>query len=145
MCLYKVNERLAGRGTKIYTGWKIFEKSSVNTRNVIITGFEYCFRYYSHEGGQAVPVNQWLKAAEGSIGSDNGAGARYDSGFHIYKYPYPARYMEKTWNHLVAVKVKYRKVVARGRESDDAVIVAREMYVPYQKPGRTQNVNKKKK
>ena len=139
MCLYKVNERLAGRGTKIYTGWKIFSKSGV-------TGIDsYYFRYYLHEGQTTVPVNQWLKANERSIGSVMGTGPRYDSGFHIYKYPYPAQYTAKCWDNLVAVRVKFRKVVAKGREADHEVIVAKEMYVPYRKPGRTQIVNKKKK
>ncbi len=135
MCLYKVNQRLAGRGTKIYTGWKVFDK----------LGSEYYFRYFLHEGKTAVPVNQWLKANERSIGSVMGTGPRYDSGFHIFKYPYPAQYTAKVWDHLVAVRVKFRGVVARGREADNEVIVAREMYVPYRKPGRTRNVNKKKK
>ncbi len=136
MCLYKVNERLAGRGTKIYTGWKLFVK-------YYNPEFEYNFRYYLHDGKNTVPVNQWLKATEHSIGSGVAArGDRYDSGFHIYRYPYPAQRTAQVWNNMEAVKVKYRKVVARGRESNDVVIVAREMYVPYRKPGRTQNVNK---
>ena len=135
MCLYKVDQKLAGRGTKIYTGWTVFEKSSLNEQDV--TGFEYRFRYYYHEGKSTVPVNQWLKATEGSIGSGMGSGSRYDSGFHIYKDPYVPQYIAKIQDHLVAVKVEYRKVVARGRETDDVVIVAREMYVSYKKSKRT--------
>ena len=139
MCLYKVNEKLAGRGTKIYTGWKLFNKSGVP---VIAP---YYFRYYLHEGQTAVPVNQWLKANERSIGSVMGTGPRYDSGFHIYKYSYPAAYTASVWDELIAVRVKFRGVVARGREGDNEVIVAKEMYVPYKKSKRSQIVNKKKK
>ncbi len=136
MCLYKVDQRLAGRGTKIYTGWKIFEKHDS----------QYCFRYYLHEEKSTVPVNQWLKSTERSIGSGMGArGDKYDSGFHIYRDSYIPQYEAKIQNRLVAVEVKYRKVVARGRETDDVVIVAREMYVPYRKPECIQNVNKAKK
>ena len=130
MCLYKVNEKLAGRGTKIYTGWKVFHKSCTPK-------FKYDFRYNLHEGETNVPVNRWLKADERSIGSGVGTGPRYDSGFHIYKYPYPAQYTAKYWDNLVAVRVKFRGVVARGREADHEIIVAKEMYVPYKKSKRT--------
>lgn len=123
MCLYKINERLAGRGTKVYTGWKVF---------VQFNKFKYNFRYYLHEGKSAVPVNQWLKAGDTSIVTDN-SGGRYDSGFHIYTNPHIAKYSAHFWDHLVAVKVKYRKVVARGREASQEVVVAKEMYVPCRK------------
>lgn len=131
MCLYKVNERLAGRGTKIYTGWKLFVKPDC------ISDIKYNFRYYLHEGKTDVPVNKWLKASERPIGSIMGRGPTYDSGFHIFKYPYPAQYTAKVWDNLVAVKVKFRGVVARGREAENEVIVAKEMYVPYKKSKRT--------
>ena len=143
MCLYKVNQRLAGRGMKVYTGWKVFEKVQ-ELKPALHPNSCFAFRYYFHNGNRIVPVDQWLKATEGSIESGVSI-ARYDSGFHIYRYPYVPQYLEKIQDHLVAVKVQYRKVVARGRESDDEVIVAKEMYVSVKAiSGRTQNVNKKK-
>jgi len=141
MCLYTVNQRLAGRGEKIYTGWKVFAKSYHDTES----SSQYSFRYFTHEGRTVVPVNKWLKSSERTVRSALGTGPSYDSGFHIYVYPYTAQHQAKFWNRLEAVRVKFRGVVARGREGDTQVVVAREMYVPYRKPGRSQNVNKAKK
>ena len=140
MCLYVIKERLAGRGTKSHIGWKVFDKYLD-----FKSDFPYGFRYYPNENSMVVPVNRWLKATNVSIGSIMGTGPRYDSGFHIYTNRYVAEGNAQFWDHLVVAKVRYRGIVAKGKEASMQVVVAKEMYVPYRKSGRTRNVNKKKK
>ncbi len=147
MCLLKVTQKLAGKGTKIYTGWKVFDTGALH-EYLPVPRSRYLFRYFLHEGKADVPVNQWLKANDQTIrasGTVSILGDMYQAGFHIYKHNYSPMRQAGFDNQFAAVRVKFRGVVAIGKEADNVVIVAKEMYVPYRKSKRTQKVNKKKK
>jgi hypothetical protein len=109
MCLHKLEDF----EVKSEFGWKCFDKDDRGLTGPW-TGFVF-------------PVNKWLDAGKRSgLLYTSHSGAPYKSGFHIYTSRDAARH--SAWSGTIR-KVKFKRVLATGREYSTKVIVAQEILV----------------
>ena len=109
MCLDIVGKTLKGRSKTVKVGYKVFSGNAANPS----------FKFRSLNNRFLVPMSEWLTAH--SIDLDG-----YLSGFHIFiKRADAAQYRQG-----VVLKVKYKGVLAIGRQEVFKTVVAKHMYVP---------------
>lgn len=113
MCLDKIDKKIT---TKKGTGYKIFR--GPNGDNKIIKP-----QYRADN----LRIGVWLKDKhKGRIRADDGN--LYKKGFHLYQHKRAPKVEVGNYHYLEVRKVKYRKVVATGKQNGK-VIVAREIKI----------------
>jgi len=127
MCLQNVNKTYKGAGKKARIGYKVFEPSPKG----------YAPQYSFYIGPKRIRGRKWIneRAYRGFKYREYLRSSRnhrtYPTGWHLLGSKKDAR----CWlagcanSRLVIVKVKYRKVVAKGEQRHIGVIVAKEIYV----------------
>lgn len=140
MCLTRI---LKEKPEKEGWGYKLFDRYNYNGKP------QLWFQYYSLPWGQHVPRNRWLKAVRTRVHynfsfTPTGPKRYYTSGFHIYKTaPAGLRY-DMRYGRLV--KVKYRGGRILGVQDGRSVIIADEIFIPYDpKPKVPKPTTKRKK
>lgn len=122
MCLAHVDSKWKGLSRKVETGYKIFVYFPPTN--------QLKFTVFSHNGQINVETNKWLTSGLSLVGDCN---KKYRAGFHIYKNMPTIPPTAINYRSNKIVKVKYKGVLAKGRQVDQEVIVAHRMWVPRQK------------
>lgn len=117
MCLSNVTEQYDSPSSLIVDGWKDLAGLWPNLQ----------FQNYAVNGSKDAPLDRWLKA---DIFSQVAAsdGKSYEAGFHVYEdEPNTKR------SHRRRVFVRF--ISAKGDQSSEKVVIAREMYIPSDRNG----------
>ena len=111
MCLSSVSEQYDQPSSFIQDGWKKFGGSVKNPE----------FENQTLRGYRGVPLNQWLKADNSTmiLATDN---TEYELGFHVWP--------EESEGRSGRRRVFVRYLTTRGMQSNEEVVIARELYVP---------------
>jgi len=122
MCLYRLKDNIQLKKERWHNvGWKIFLK-------------KHGHLYGLHKGVRRYKCNTWLKEEKHRDSCVRGiralSGEMYAVGFHIY-IEYPNIYYDMSNEEIR--KVYYRKIIAKGTDSNIPTIVAKEMFIPYLK------------
>jgi len=135
MCLTEVTQIKSERLPKdqYYTGWKVITIDK--QKETFCSSFNKCRS-----------LNKWIKCRKkisdtlNSCYSDTRQEeAQYPYGFHIFTTRKGARSW-KMYNKEKIVRVRYRRVVARGMQYNYGCVIAKEMYVEYPRRKGKSNV-----
>lgn len=117
MCLNKLDRVFAGKGTRIHTGWKVFDVEGPEQLNFECQGYG--------DRGFAVPLDRWLIEKH----PQKNRTPQYRLGFHIFTERKGAVAWSAGDCAQRIVRVRYRGVLARGTQFWQKTVVARSLYV----------------
>lgn len=123
MCLGYVDLVKKGLGRAVFIGYKVFRIPKCDVKP-----YDLYFQYQYYGNTKRVPFGKWLIAKQVLIWGSN---KFYTTGFHVYKHRQDAMAIALT-NEKV-IKVKYKGVLAEGKEVRREVIVASRIMVSRQR------------
>jgi hypothetical protein len=123
MCLDTVTLRAEMNGLSAeFVGYKVFSLKDYKLFNHNSSKIEYA-------------SDRWYEAkidGDGNVGSD--LADRYPLGFHTFiNLDDVEQYKRKCgWDNSPTVKIKFKEILAFGKQYDSIIIVARHMYIPFE-------------
>lgn len=121
MCLALINKRFKPNNKMVRYAYKSVRR----------TDGEFFFPCNRHKGDSRIPLGKWIKAVCPWLEiepTDDDEGEKYRGGFHCYMSKRPSFHYG---NRIL--RVKLRGIICTGKQDDQRVIVAKEMFVPVPK------------